>query len=136
MTIGEGMEQALCEARLALQEGEIPVGAVVVREGSVIARGHNLLESSKDPTAHAEIVAIRRAAEQLGDWRLEGCTLYVTLQPCAMCCGAIKQARIERVIYGARDTGEANTGAAYVEAGGVKEQECAALLKQAFTAKK
>ncbi len=99
----EWMARALELARLAAEAGEVPVGAVIVREGEVIAEGHNLTVSEADPTTHAEVVAIRRASAVVGDWRLLGCTLYVTLEPCAMCAGAIVLARIPRVVFGARD---------------------------------
>ncbi len=94
---------ALAEAQAALEENEVPIGAVIVRDGRVIGAGHNQRETLKDPTAHAEMIAITQAAATLGDWRLENCTLYVTLEPCPMCCGAILQARIPVVVYGAAD---------------------------------
>ncbi|MGL4513782.1 MAG: tRNA adenosine(34) deaminase TadA [Lacipirellulaceae bacterium] len=94
---------ALDEARAAALEGEVPVGAVIVRDGRVIAAAHNQRETLRDPTAHAEMIAITQAAASLGAWRLEGCTLYVTLEPCPMCAGAIVQARVPRVVYGAAD---------------------------------
>jgi tRNA(adenine34) deaminase len=97
------MSRALDQARTAPAQGEVPVGAVVVRGGHVLAEAHNRTVTDADPTAHAEVLAIRRAAEVIGDWRLVDCTLYVTLEPCAMCCGAIVLARIPRVVYGARD---------------------------------
>jgi tRNA(adenine34) deaminase len=97
------MQMALREAQQALDENEVPVGAVIVRGDRVIASAHNQREQLRDPTAHAEIIAITQAAESMGDWRLEGCTLYVTLEPCAMCAGAMVLARIERVVYGATD---------------------------------
>ena len=97
------MRQALAEAQAALEESEVPIGAVIVRDGRVIGAGHNQRETLKDPTAHAEMIAITQAAAAIGDWRLENCTLYVTLEPCPMCCGAILQARIPIVIYGAAD---------------------------------
>lgn len=97
------MERALELARVAGERGEVPVGAVIVREGEVLGEGHNLTVTEADPTAHAELVAIRRAASALGDWRLLDSTLYVTLEPCAMCAGAVVLARIPRVVYGARD---------------------------------
>ncbi len=93
------MAEALSEARKALEEGEVPVGCVVVRGGRVIARAHNRVEALKDPTAHAEILAIREAAKVLGDWRLKGCLVYVTSEPCVMCSGALVLARVEEVIY-------------------------------------
>ena len=97
------MEAALAEARAAASDGEVPVGAVVVYEGRVIGRGRNRTESAQDPTAHAEILAIGAAAHSLKSWRLDGCSLYVTLEPCHMCAGAIVLARIDRLVYGARD---------------------------------
>ena len=94
---------ALDEARKAFDKAETPVGAIVVKDGEVIARGHNLRETLQDPTAHAEILAIRDAARILGRWRLTDCTIYVTLEPCAMCAGAMVLARIQRLVYGASD---------------------------------
>ena len=97
------MQAALAEARLAAEAGEVPIGAVVVREGAIIARGQNRVLRDMDPTAHAEIVALRAAATALGNYRLAGCTLYVTLEPCAMCAGAMIHARIDRLVYAAAD---------------------------------
>jgi tRNA(adenine34) deaminase len=98
------MRGALAEARAALQTGDVPVGAVVLdASGTVIARGRNRCEADADPTAHAEIVAIRAAARAVGEWRLEGLTLIVTLEPCTMCAGAITAARLSRVVFGAAD---------------------------------
>jgi tRNA(adenine34) deaminase len=97
------MRMALQEAEAALAEGEVPVGAVIVHDERVIASAHNQREQLRDPTAHAEMIAITQAAEALGSWRLENCTLYVTLEPCPMCAGAILQARIPTVVYGATD---------------------------------
>ena len=97
------MQLALEEARQAMAEDEVPVGAVIVREDQVVARAHNQREQLSDPTAHAEMIAITQAAAACGSWRLEGCTLYVTLEPCPMCAGAILQARIPVVVYGAAD---------------------------------
>jgi tRNA(adenine34) deaminase len=97
------MREALAAARRALLDGDVPVGAAVVKDGVMIARAHNAREKSADPTAHAEILAIRKAAKKLGSWRLDGCTLYVTLEPCAMCAGAIVLARLPRLVYGASD---------------------------------
>lgn len=96
----EWMQQALQEAEKALALGEVPIGAVVVRSGQVLGRGHNLRETRRDPLAHAEILALGRAARRVGDWRLEGADLYVTVEPCPMCAGALLQARIRRVVYG------------------------------------
>jgi len=97
------MRLALQEAQQALEEEEVPVGAVIVHAGRVIARAHNQREQLRDPTAHAEMIAITQAAESLGSWRLEDCTLYATLEPCPMCAGAILQARIASLVYGAAD---------------------------------
>lgn len=97
------MRLALEEARAAEALGEVPVGAVIVRDGEVVSRGHNLTHTLQDPSAHAEMVAIRRAAQAIGHWRLLGCTLYVTLEPCAMCSGAIVLARVPRLVYAAAD---------------------------------
>ncbi len=97
------LRMALAEAEAALAENEVPVGAVIVHGQRVIAAAHNQREQLHDPTAHAEMIAITQAAEALGSWRLEGCTLYVTLEPCPMCAGAIVQARIPLVVYGATD---------------------------------
>jgi tRNA(adenine34) deaminase len=99
----EWMRMALAEAREAERLGEVPVGAVIVRGGEVVSRGHNLTHTNQDPSAHAEMVAIRRAAQATGHWRLLECTLYVTLEPCAMCSGAIVLARIPRLVYAAPD---------------------------------
>jgi len=97
------MEAALVEARAAAAEGEVPVGAVVVWEGRIIGRGHNRIESAQDPTAHAEILAIGAACQTVKTWRLDEASLYVTLEPCHMCAGAVVLARIPRLVYGARD---------------------------------
>ena len=138
------MRAALSEAEIAAREGEIPVGCVIVRDDQIIARGHNLREQTGDPTAHAEIVAIRRAAQALGCWKLEGCALYVTLEPCPMCAGAISQARVERLVYGASDPAYGCAGSVYRipedpafnhlcrSDGGVLEGECRALLEDFF----
>jgi tRNA(adenine34) deaminase len=138
------MMAALAEARRAAEIGEVPVGAVVVREGSVVGRGHNRRESDGDPLAHAEILAIRQAAAGIGDWRLLGCTMYVTLEPCAMCAGALVNGRVERLVYGAPDpkAGFCGTLGNLVQdprlnhrlevTAGVLEGECAALLRGFF----
>lgn len=103
------MRQAMKESRKALVKGEVPVGAIVVKDGRVIGRGWNQVETLKDATAHAEMIALTAAQEALGDWRLEGCTLYVTKEPCPMCAGAIVHCRPDRVVFGCPD---AKTGAA------------------------
>ena len=138
------MRAALSEAVTAAREGEIPVGCVIVRDDQIIARGHNLREQTGDPTAHAEIVAIRRAAQALGCWKLTGCTLYVTLEPCPMCAGVISQARVARLVYGAPDPAYGCAGSVYRipedpafnhfcrSDGGVLEGECRALLEDFF----
>ena len=99
----EAMEAALVEARLAGDAGEVPIGAVVVREGAILARGQNRVLRDNDPTAHAEIVALRAAAAALGNYRLNGCSLYVTLEPCAMCSGAMIHARVDKLVFAADD---------------------------------
>ena len=144
----DAMRAAIGEARLALREGEMPVGCAVVRGGEIIALGHNLREQTGDPTAHAEVVAIRRAARALNQWRLEGCALYVTLEPCPMCAGAISQARVERLVYGAADARYGCAGSVYRipedpafnhfcrSEGGLLAQECAALIREFFEARR
>lgn len=97
------MEEALALARQALPAEDVPIGAVVVRDGRIIGRGYNQREKLQDPTAHAEMIALTAAAGYLGQWRLEGCTMYVTLEPCVMCAGALVLARVERLVYGATD---------------------------------
>jgi tRNA(adenine34) deaminase len=97
------MREALAEAERGGAAGEVPIGAVVVIDGSIVGRAHNAPVALRDPTAHAEVLALREAAEKVGNYRLPGATLYVTLEPCAMCCGALVNARAERVVYGARD---------------------------------
>jgi tRNA(adenine34) deaminase len=99
----EAMQAALAEARRAAEAGEVPVGAVIVHEDAILARGQNRVLRDNDPTAHAEIVAIRAAAVALGNYRLNGCTLYVTLEPCAMCAGAMIHARLDRLVFAAAD---------------------------------
>lgn len=138
------MALALKQARLALAAGEIPVGAVIARGDAVIAAAHNRRELDRDPTAHAEMVAIRQAARALGGRRLTGCTLYVTLEPCPMCAGAIVMAGLDRVVYGASDPQQGCTGSVYritedpafshfcPADGGVLAEECRALLESFF----
>jgi tRNA(adenine34) deaminase len=99
----EAMQAALAEARFAAEAGEVPIGAVAVYEGEIIARGQNSVIRTSDPTAHAEVVALRAAAQAIGNYRLNGITLYVTLEPCAMCAGAMIHARIDRLVYAAPD---------------------------------
>ena len=107
------MQEALSEARLALAAGEVPIGAVVVQGDRIVGRGHNQTERSKDPTAHAEILALRQAAQTLGGWRLPGCDLYVTAEPCSMCAGAIVLSRIEHLYIGAMDPKAGAAGSLY-----------------------
>ncbi|WP_432662201.1 tRNA adenosine(34) deaminase TadA [Wukongibacter baidiensis] len=107
------MKEALKEADKAFKLGEVPIGAVIVRNNEIIARGYNLRESAKDPTAHAEILAIKRASEALGGWRLTNCDLYVTIEPCPMCAGAIVMARIDRVFIGSMDPKGGAVGSLY-----------------------
>jgi tRNA(adenine34) deaminase len=97
------MREAIAEAHQAEAIAEVPIGAIIVYDGRIVGRGHNLRETSLDPTAHAEMIAIREASRNLGAWRLSGCTLYVTLEPCPMCAGAVVQSRIDRVVYGTPD---------------------------------
>lgn len=97
------MQIALTEAEIALRQNEVPVGAVIVKDGKVIGQAHNRREQDNDPLAHAEILVIQQAAKKLKNWRLTGCTIYVTLEPCPMCAGAMQQARVSRLVYGAAD---------------------------------
>ena len=142
------MAQALALARDAASRGEVPVGALVVRDGVVLGRGGNAPISHADPTAHAEIAALRDAARRVGNYRLPGCDLYVTLEPCAMCAGAIFHARIARVVYGARDPKSGACGSVVdlfaeerlnhhaTATGGVRAEECGALLSAFFAARR
>ena len=157
MTVGQNaqnarderfIEAALGEARAAASDGEVPVGAVVVLDGRIVGRGHNRVESAQDPTAHAEILAIGAAAQTVKSWRLDGATLYVTLEPCHMCAGAIVLARIPRLVYGARDPKAGACGSlAMVPQDlrlnhrvevipGVLAEECGALLEAFFQSKR
>ncbi len=140
------MLEALKEAQKARDLGEVPIGAVIVRDGCIIGRGHNLTESAKDPTAHAEMQAIRQAAAALGGWRLSGCEMYVTAEPCAMCAGAIVWARLARLYIGTMDPKAGACGSVFnipqeerlnhqVEIHtGLMEDECARILKDFFRA--
>jgi tRNA(adenine34) deaminase len=142
------MRAALEQAQRAWDQGEVPVGAVVVKDGVVIARGYNQPIGQHDPTAHAEIVALRAAAEVLGNYRLPGCELYVTLEPCVMCSGAMMHARLARIVYGAPDpkTGACGSVVNLFEqeqlnhhaqtVGGVLADDCAGLLKSFFAARR
>ena len=138
------MQQALAEAEIAKSMGEVPIGAVLVQSGRIIGRGHNLRETSNDPTTHAEMVAIRQAADALDSWRLLDTTLYVTLEPCVMCMGAIILARIPRLVYACRDPRAGAVGSIYDLSSdrrfnhavdvteGVLVEECSTLLKDFF----
>lgn len=138
------MREALELARQAQEAGEVPVGAVVVKDGEVVGRGFNAPISRSDPSAHAEMMALRDAAQRLGNYRLVGCELYVTLEPCMMCAGAIMHARVARVVYGARDPKTGVCGSvldAFAElrlnhhatvTGGVLTEECGAMLSNFF----
>lgn len=139
------MREAIKEAKKAALKNEVPVGAVIVKEGVVIARGHNLRESDSDPTSHAEIIAIRKAAKRLKTWRLTSTTLYVTLEPCIMCMGAILQARIPRLVFASFDPKAGACGSLYDLSSdrrlnhrvhvvsGVDETEAGAMLKAFFS---
>ncbi|SMO93592.1 tRNA adenosine(34) deaminase TadA [Melghirimyces algeriensis] len=138
------MKEAMAEAEKAERIGEVPIGAVIIQNGEIVGRGYNLRETDGDPTAHAEMIAIRQAAQQLGDWRLTGCHLYVTLEPCPMCSGAIILARLDSVVYGAYDpkAGCAGTLMNLLQdtrfnhqpevINGIMEEECAELLTDFF----
>jgi len=138
------MRCALEAAALAAEWGEVPVGAVVAKDGEILATAHNERETLKDPTAHAELLALRRAARELGSWRLTGCTLYATLEPCPMCAGALYAARISRLVYAAQDPKAGASGTlynlpadprlnhTYPYKSGVLRDESAALLRAFF----
>lgn len=138
------MDEALAEARAAEAHDDVPVGAVVVRDGQIIARAHNERERRQDPTAHAEMLAVRAAAEVVGSWRLERCVLYVSLEPCAMCAGAVVLARVPVLVYGATDPKAGAVGSLMDLArderlnhratvvGGIRADECAGVLTRFF----
>jgi tRNA(adenine34) deaminase len=142
------MAAALKEARQAIEVGEVPVGAVLVYEGEVLARAHNLREGLQDPAAHAEMLVLREAARKLHRWRLTGATLYVTLEPCAMCAGALVLARIDRLVYGCDDPKAGACGSVFdivreprlnhrmVVQSGVLEEECRSTLKEFFASRR
>ena len=146
MDLDERMiRQAIIEAEKALEVGDVPIGAVIVHKERIIGRGHNQRELLQDPTAHAEMIALTAAAAELGTWRFTGCTIYVTLEPCPMCAGALVQARIDRLVYGADDPKAGACGSVYniveddrlnhlvkVDRGNMAN-ECAHLLKEFFT---
>jgi tRNA(Arg) A34 adenosine deaminase TadA len=142
------MQLALDEASRAAASGEVPVGALIVLDGRVVARGHNASVSLQDPTAHAEVVAMRAAARALGNYRLEGATLYATIEPCVMCCGAALHARLGRLVYGAEDPKAGGVTSLYrllddprqnhrvAVTAGVRAAECGALLHEFFQARR
>ncbi len=142
------MDVALAEARRAEEEGEVPVGAAVVLDGDIVARGHNRREATKDPSAHAELLALRDACAAAGSWRLPGATVVVTLEPCAMCAGALSAARIERVVFGAADPKSGALGSLYnigadprlphtfEVVAGVRAVECGELLASFFVGRR
>lgn len=144
MTDQEYMKEALSLAKQAGYAGEVPVGAIVVKDGEIIGRGHNAPIGEHDPTAHAEIQAMRQAAEKLGNYRLVGCQLYVTLEPCVMCTGAMQHARIAKLVFGASDpkTGACGSVVDLMDEpqlnhhtqvmGGIMAEECGGLLSQFF----
>lgn len=144
----EAMRLAIAEAVAALDHHDVPIGAVVVRDGAVVAARHNERERTGDPTAHAEVLALRDAAEVVGHWRLTDCTLYVTLEPCVMCAGALVNSRIGRVVYGATDPKAGAVQSLYEVCGderlnhrppvtsGVLAAECGRLLKDFFAARR
>ena len=138
------MDEALAEASRALRRHEVPIGAVVVKDGRLMARGHNRIEARKRATAHAEIIAIDGASKRLKDWRLDGCTVYVTVEPCHMCMGALYLSRVDRLVYGAKQPRSGACGSVdnlheaelfnhRIEVtGGVREAECLSLLQAFF----
>ena len=142
------MQEALRMAEAALRSEEVPVGCIIVHEGRLIGRAHNQRETLRDPTAHAEMIAITQASEALGSWRLHGCTLYVTLEPCAMCAGAMVLGRIDRLVYGAADPkagavesifrllDEPRLNHRIQVTGGVLAEPCGAILSDFFRAKR
>lgn len=140
------MGKAIDQAKVAQAKGEVPIGAVIVKDGAVIARGHNLRESMNDPAAHAEMIAIRKAAKKLSSWRLTGATLYVTLEPCTMCMGAVILSRLDRVVFGSYDPKGGAAGSLFdfsndkrlnhsvILTPGVRGDETSALLSNFFAA--
>lgn len=142
------MRAAIREAMKAWEKDEVPVGAVIVKDGKIIARGYNLRETKKDPTAHAEMIALRKAARKLGGWRLSGCDMYVTLEPCPMCAGALINSRLDAVYFGAHDPKAGCCASLYrlpqderfnhrlAAEGGILEEQCGRLLTDYFRAKR
>ncbi len=138
------MKAALEEAKKAAAMGEVPIGAVIVKDGEIVGRGHNETETAKDPTAHAEMIAIRQAARNLGGWRLTGCTMFVTTEPCSMCAGAIVWSRIRKLFIGTMDPKSGACGSVFnipqesrlnhfveIETG-LMQEECSSLMKDFF----
>lgn len=148
MTDEEAMGLALAQARLAAAADEVPVGAVVLHEDRLVAAAHNVRESHQDPTGHAELLALRAAAQALGRWRLFGCTLYVTLEPCAMCAGALVLSRIDRLVFGAADPkagavgslmnlcADARLNHQVQSTSGIAKEDCSTLLSDFFAEKR
>lgn len=125
------MKIALKMAELAYIDGDVPVGAIIIKDNKIIAKAYNKREKTKNITDHAELIAIKKACKKIGDWRLNGCTMYVTLEPCAMCKGAISQSRIDKVIYGTANIRESENKLVNIT-GGILEQECSKILKNFF----
>ena len=148
MTVAEAMEEALALARRAGEAGEVPVGALALLDGQVVGRGWNRRETDVDPTAHAELLALREAARTLGRWRLSGVSLVVTLEPCAMCAGAMVLARVDRVVFGASDPKAGAVGSLmdlssdprlnhrFAVERGLRAEECSALLREFFRSRR
>ena len=141
------MEKALVLARKAFELGEVPVGAVIVRDGEIVGEGYNLREREGSVIAHAEVIAIEQACKRLGTWRLSGCTLYVTMEPCPMCAGALVNSRIDRVVYGCKDAAAGCLGSvidfnsypfnhSFETASGICSRECTELLQEFFRQKR
>ena len=142
------MLEALKEAKKSELLDEVPVGAIIVKDNKIIARGHNLREKSADPTSHAEIVAIRKACKKLNSWRLEDCTIYVTIEPCSMCAGTLLWTRIKKIVYGAKDLKGGALGSSYnlfdvtninhhpEVVGGVLEEKCSSIISSFFRNKR
>lgn len=142
------MKKALAQAKIALKKDEVPIGAIIVKDQKVIARAHNLTETTQKATAHAEILAIEKACKKLGSWRLDGTEMYVTIEPCAMCAGAIVNARISKVYFGAYERKSGCAQSLYPVLtqnglnhkteflGGIDEEACASIIKNYFKAKR
>jgi len=144
LTHDEFMKEALVEAEKALVQGEVPIGAVIVFEDKIVARAYNLKEQYNDPTAHAEVLAVREACKKLKNWRLNKCTIYVTIEPCPMCAGALVQARIQRLVFGAWDSKAGAAGSLLNVVNfpqfnhrmevisGILEEECGEIMQRFF----